>query len=927
MSEKIKGKYKDGKTLLGKCLSSKYLNIDRIISSLEGHEKVSVALLYLLLICAAYAPVVFYGRSLHASLYHPYGVLNDWPSGYEGRKPLNTFNIDQTHALTAWPLNKVMGDMYRKGEIPLWNPYQGAGVPLAGQCTIGVFFPYHILECISPVWTWDYFLLGRLWIAGFFTCLFLRLLGLSLTASLLGGIFYMFSGNLVWHINREDMVDTSMTVPVLLFCLEGLMQRQLYKDIALSAGAFSLVLLGQPEAALWVMLLGSCYIVLRARIMGIGMRKTLLFLVPPVLLGIGLSAPLIMLFLEMLTNSLNIHTEGLMGIAGVHRTWVSKLVVIFPTLFTLPTFYRIWPENGNWDFLSGYTGVLPVYLVFLGLIMVFLSKGKALRWELIFFTGFAVVILLKNFGVYPFVWIGYLPIINACWAQRWAGPAWNFSFAVAGAIGFEVLKRNLQNSNPGLKSVRGVSLDEVFQWLFGSLRRKVLFTVLTISLIVALALELSNIARKGHYGSFLAPSLIGGCVLASIVLIFALFLTWEYYKKGKGLAAFLPLGFVELWYAIPRGYNYPTMNQLWIPVAIGLFIIVLSVATERFRLALIGGLFFILSYLVIDACAYYGFPDRHDPFTEAPYVKYLKNFAGYSRVMGSEGVLMPNFASALGLQDVHYINTITPSWLHEYVERNLYITKPGTTSGSFWFTGIGRLGTANFPEISSEPVSEDVKKTLDNAHRVEREVRINLPFYSLLGLKYIVLPNHVSFNTFGLRENNEAIFPLIYHDEVNIYENPETFPRAFITHEVKYAGSYQEAQVLARELGFDLRHTAVLEEALPAGYTSEARHTDHSTALIKQYGPSKVIVEAHADSPGVLVLSDLYYPGWEAYVDGKPARLYRVDGVIRGVFVQEGGHTVVFHYSPTSFKYGLIAFALGLTVCCGCLWIGSRRFA
>ena len=330
---------------------------------------------------------------------------------------------------------------------------------------------------------------------------------------------------------------------------------------------------------------------------------------------------------------------------------------------------------------------------------------------------------------------------------------------------------------------------------------------------------------------------------------------------------------------------------------------------------------------MIDACAYYGFPDRHDPFTEAPYVKYLKNFAGYSRVMGSEGVLMPNFASALGLQDVHYINTITPSWLHEYVERNLYITKPGTTSGSFWFTGIGRLGTANFPEISSEPVSEDVKKTLDNAHRVEREVRINLPFYSLLGLKYIVLPNHVSFNTFGLRENNEAIFPLIYHDEVSIYENPEAFPRAFITHEVKYAGSYQEAQVLARELGFDLRHTAVLEEALPAGYTSEARHTDHSTALIKQYGPSKVIVEAHADSPGVLVLSDLYYPGWEAYVDGKPARLYRVDGVIRGVFVQEGGHTVVFHYSPTSFKYGLIAFALGLTVCCGCLWIGSRRFA
>ena len=101
MFEKIKEKYKEGKTLLEKCLSSKYLNIDRIISSLEGHEKVSVALLYLLLICMAYAPVVFYGRSLHASLYHPYGVLDNWPSGYEGRKPLNTFNIDLTHTFNA----------------------------------------------------------------------------------------------------------------------------------------------------------------------------------------------------------------------------------------------------------------------------------------------------------------------------------------------------------------------------------------------------------------------------------------------------------------------------------------------------------------------------------------------------------------------------------------------------------------------------------------------------------------------------------------------------------------------------------------------------------------------------------------------------------------------------------------------------------
>lgn len=902
----------------------KYLSLEGIIDLLKGHEKASIALLYVVLICTAYAPVVFSGRSLQASLYHPFGVLNDWPAGYDGRKPLNTYNIDLTHDYSQWPLNKLVGDIYKMGEIPLWNPYQGVGVPLAGQAIIAVFSPYRILECISPVWTWDYFILGRLWIAGFFTYLFLRLLGLSCTASILGGILYMFSGNLIWHINREDMVDISMTVPVMLFCLERLMKRQLYKDIAFAAGAFSLILVGQPEAALWVMLLGSCYIVLRLLMMGIKTKAVPLFLVLSILLGFGLSAPAVVPFLEMVLTSLNIHTEGLMGIAGIPQTWSYKLGIIFPTLFTFPTYYRIWPENGAWDFLGGYTGVLTIYLMFLGLFIVFLSNVKNLRWELFFFAGSALVILLKNLGVHPFVWLGYLPIINACWAQRWAGPTWSFSFAVAAAIGFEVLKRNSQESGSSPEQATGISLKDALLFLSGSLWRKIIFTSLSIFLIVELILELIEIVGKGSYGRFFAPTVLGGCGLALGVLITAILLTQSFSKKYKGLVAFIPLGFLELWYMIPRGYNHPTLNQLWIPVGIGLLVIIL-IALERYRLSVLGGILFVLAFLIIDAFAYFGLPDKYDAFTELPYVKYLKKQEGYYRVIGSEGILMPNYASALGIQDLHYINTITPSWLHEYVENNLYAVKPSQTSGSFWFTGIGRFGTETFPGISPDPVSPEMKLVLDRVHGVEHEVRMNLPCHSLLGLKYIITPNYTPFNTSKLREENDIIFPLIYHDEVNIYENPEAFPRAFVAHSVTYADSYQEAQALIRKSDFDLRHTVVLEEPFPASCINEARNSDFSTVVIKQYRPNKVTIEAKMDSPGILVLSDLYYPGWQVYVDGVSAKLYRVDGIIRGVLVQEGDHTVVFRYAPPRFRYSLILFASSLTVCFGCLIVGSRR--
>ena len=57
---------------------------------------------------------------------------------------------------------------------------------------------------------------------------------------------------------------------------------------------------------------------------------------------------------------------------------------------------------------------------------------------------------------------------------------------------------------------------------------------------------------------------------------------------------------------------------------------------------------------------------------------------------------------------------------------------------------------------------------------------------------------------------------------------------------------------------------------------------------------------------GELVLADAYYPGWEAYVDGKPATIYPADVALRGVFVPAGTHTVTMEYSPESVTLGAL---------------------
>ena len=78
--------------------------------------------------------------------------------------------------------------------------------------------------------------------------------------------------------------------------------------------------------------------------------------------------------------------------------------------------------------------------------------------------------------------------------------------------------------------------------------------------------------------------------------------------------------------------------------------------------------------------------------------------------------------------------------------------------------------------------------------------------------------------------------------------------------------------------------------------------------------PQHAVLEVTLDSPGLVVLADIYYPGWELTVDGKPAPVYRVNGVMRGAAVAEGPHRLVYSYNPQSFRVGWRVSLAGVAV-------------
>jgi hypothetical protein len=91
--------------------------------------------------------------------------------------------------------------------------------------------------------------------------------------------------------------------------------------------------------------------------------------------------------------------------------------------------------------------------------------------------------------------------------------------------------------------------------------------------------------------------------------------------------------------------------------------------------------------------------------------------------------------------------------------------------------------------------------------------------------------------------------------------------------------------------------------------------------------PNRLDVKVEAVAGGWLVLSDIWYPGWRASVDGAPADSYPADGAFRAVWVPPGSSTVTWLYQPTSFRVGVLVSAGALVILMGvvCLWIARRR--
>lgn len=895
-------------------------------------------LFYVILACFFYPQIVFAGKSLIPTLFQPHGMLADGAYQQQGRRPAPTFNVDiATPAYYEFPVNKLAGDLYRQGELPLWNPYQAAGTPLAAQYSTRVFFPYQIAEDISPYWLWDYFMLGRLVIAGFLTYLFLKELGAGFLPAFAAGALYMFSGAFTWFINLEQMANTAMVLPLLMLSVERIAKASaisptlpLFKGggmgraVALSGVSTGLLLLaGQPEVALYATFLAAaflCYRTASARRMAASARALFFFAVS-YLAGLMIAAPMLLPFIELAGLSFHIHPTG----SALGREVIADPRALFalltPTITEFPAnpemirgvsllaehkgaFYRFLPVNGMWDALGSYIGGGAVFVALTGVLSAFVLKASRWRGALLFFIFFSVSLILKNAGVRPFVWLGSLPLFDRTWSLRWSSPAWTFAFAAALGLAIEAITE-LSAANAALKSAGaghyrdGLRSSAVSPYMPAIAAASALLGVYLIwhfIPVVSITLNRFQVFNEAM-APYAVPSLFSGSVVTFISIVFCFYICQRHIMSENPLWPIVLVILIELWWAAPRGYGHSWLVYKWLPFAAGIIAVILVMAGMRGS-AFAGAAVFIISALVIDGLSLQGLPPRQDPFREAPYISFIKSRAGHGRVMGGYGSLFPNLAGATGLEDVRYVNSLVPLQYHSFRSRLLHAEPYDEWPLiALWFTGSPEsaraVGNGPWPRyaLSMRPVEADIAKRLKN--------------YSLLGVKYFIMPAG-SYPMDGLGDG----IKLIYDKEAKVYENRGALSRAYMAFDFEYAASFEEAQTMAASLtGTD---KAVLESRVPMeGSGGPAAYV----AEIKEYSANRVLVSVTAEKNGLLVLSDVYYPGWRAAVNNEDRDILRVNGLVRGVLVMKGVSQVLFLYSPTGFRAGAAASFVALALC------------
>ncbi|MCE7989833.1 MAG: hypothetical protein DYG89_52470 [Caldilinea sp. CFX5] len=175
--------------------------------------------------------------------------------------------------------------------------------------------------------------------------------------------------------------------------------------------------------------------------------------------------------------------------------------------------------------------------------------------------------------------------------------------------------------------------------------------------------------------------------------------------------------------------------------------------------------------------------------------------------------------------------------------------------------------------------------------------------YDMLNVKYVIVKDDTPLPEGKFALAFDAPGPLA------VYHNRTSLPRAWLVHEIATVASNAQVYTALQAPTFDPRQQAILvaEPALPA----LAPATAEEQVQITHYGSNEVTLAVNSSAPALLVLSEIWYPGWQATVNGVAQPVWQANGALRAIAVPSGQSTVLLNFAPWSWRFGLAGFGIG----------------
>jgi hypothetical protein len=814
---------------------------------------------------------------------------------------------------------------------PLWIPYMFAGMPFVGLMQTAALYPPNIIlyAGLPTLRAFNASFLLHYALAGFSTFLLLREFGLNRTSAFFGATLFAFSGFMISFKQHVAILNSAAWFPLIVYFAERLkrtlgVRYALWASLAIAAQ----ILAGNFQICVYTYIVLAVYFAFSVFEVERGMRLRFATLgAVGIMMGFLMALPQLYATWQMSGLSLRPVVKETLGYIftrefHVHLETLPSLV--FPHLYFRGEFGTILPVPGDRRIV--FAGILPLSLAALALIKGFRKSNTVRLWAAVGLLG---LVLATADDTSLGKLLAHVPVYGMFHANVRNVLEFSLALSVLFAIGMDYVLSDRRYIKTALKVLAGVAAAS------------------------ALSLAITYLAVGEEAERALTPINPAVYVPVAFFVLYALGLGLSHTKRRRVVV------YALLAVVLAEAYTFGAYYEAGWTSKIALadkceekdYDFLKSVSgNEPFRVAFVGarrmdqfnvpcGVNMFNSYDQLMFADYATLFDL-EPFGFSRYWDNLLVGNSLLSMMNVKYLMVPSL-SELRLEEIETVAggarvEMVAAWPGPY-----YLPDPRDRSkNSMTFKTQLAGGTYAVTARAAPRVSRKASLRVEVYRKGQAGLRAErFPFNIYPGMIWegdeeyyriyqsdtpgtvmvsFTSPKEEDIEVRGVTVSKLAGYgPLPIATSGRIYEhvkeaagydiylNKNALPRAYSVTGLLGARDIHELKRM-----FDLNLVNPASHAVLFGEDlKEMGATEFSKAAVsvEEYDNERVVMKTRSAGQSFVVLADQYYPGWQAFIDGRESRIWKANGVLRGVVVPGGEHEVIFEYSPFWLKAFVLA--------------------